>query len=698
MTTQPIISVVIPTRDRPELLCRCIDAVLDQATPASFEVIVVNDGGVAVTGRALHDERVRIVETGGRGPAAARNAGIAIARGDIMLFTDDDAIPQPGWIDAAHQAFVQHPHAVGIAGAVESPSVDPLYQRTVRTGDGFRNYLTCNIAYRTAHLAAVGRFDEGFPYPHAEDRDLGERMAARGPILFAPEMVVEHPPHPYTIRDGIRRGRLIESDWRLYLKHPALRPPRWSTRWGPVIRIARSWQRQFVLSKVWRSPRRAARFAALSTGQLAVALWSTMRHYPTELAPSIATDADRGARPFRIALIGGDPERGGGVGGCAWMVVEQLTRLGCEVDCYTVLDLTATTSGVETIPGVRVIGLDTGWRCDRWYSNTNITKVFTGLAARASGRQRLATLLLEQHRVQPYDVIYQFSTIEVFGLRRHLGRLPPLVMHPSTHMAGEQAEVRRERVLAVEVLRRVRTRRQRRDIQLASAVIGISRVFADHLVRDYALDERRMTVIPYPIGIPQRQDKLARGCHDPGMHGIVMISRVSVRKGIDVFIELSRRLGDLAGQTRLHLVGGDTLRSDYQPLLTGLDPSTATYHGQLGHHDVLALLAAADVLVQPATYEPFGLSVSEALACGTPVVATEQIGAAEGVAGECCIIVPAGDANAFEHAVRAMLDRMASPQEPEIRRLARAEAQRLFSPERVGTMILDVLRSTAGER
>jgi glycosyltransferase involved in cell wall biosynthesis len=429
----------------------------------------------------------------------------------------------------------------------------------------------------------------------------------------------------------------------------------------------------------------------------------------THAAPA-GTEAAGDERPLRIALIGGDPARGGGVAGCAWTVVEQLTRQGCELDSYTLLEPGATTSEAEAIPGVTVIGHDTGWRWDRWYSNTSITKVLTGLAARAIGRRRLAKLLVEQHRAQPYDVIYQFSTIEVFGLRRHLDQLPPLVMHPSTHMAGELAGFRRERALAarceprwrliaVEALLRVRARRQRPDIQLASAVIGISRVFADHLIRDYAVAERRVTVIPYPIDDlpPQAAPAVepVRHVDANDTHDIVMVSRVSVRKGIDVFVELSHRLADLAGKVRLHLVGGDTLWSDYRPLLTGLDPSTATYHGQLPHHDVLALLAGADMLIQPATYEPFGLSVGEALACGAAVVATDQIGAAEGVASECCTIVPAGDVDAFERAVRAMLTQMASPHGPEIRRLASAEAQRLFSPERVGAMILDVLRSAA---
>jgi hypothetical protein len=72
----------------------------------------------------------------------------------------------------------------------------------------------------------------------------------------------------------------------------------------------------------------------------------------------------------------------------------------------------------------------------------------SGFASRAWGRRRLASLLVQEHRLEPYDVIYQFSTIEVFGLRRHWSQLPPLVIHPETHIAGELRCIRRERHLA----------------------------------------------------------------------------------------------------------------------------------------------------------------------------------------------------------------------------------------------------------
>src|SRR5438045_2636963 len=101
------ISVVIPTYHRPDLLKRCLDAVLSQRIDAAaYEVMVVDDG---------HDDATQaLVQTmappdgmpglryirpaDGRGPAVARNAGWRAARGALIAFTDDDTVPDRDWL------------------------------------------------------------------------------------------------------------------------------------------------------------------------------------------------------------------------------------------------------------------------------------------------------------------------------------------------------------------------------------------------------------------------------------------------------------------------------------------------------------------------------------------------------------------------------------------------------------------------
>lgn len=701
------VSVVIPTKDRPALLRRCLRAVLDQESEVAFEVIVVNDAGCSVDCILDGDGRVSLVEGPGRGPAAARNAGIAGALGDVVLFTDDDAIPQPGWIQAAITSLAGTPAAVGVVGRVESPSFDPLYEHSVRNDGGVGNFLTCNAAYRRSALATLGGFDEDFPYPAAEDRDLGYRMQSLGEVLFEPQMVVIHPPRPTRLWDEILRGGFLQSEWLLHLKHPETRPPRWAARWGPFIRLVRHWQRLLTADRVvGGSVRRAVRFAAMAIGQLGTGLWVTLLdpHGQFGGAPgTVANDAPDGV--LRLAWIGPAPRPGGGAAGCAWLVVQGLANRGCEVDCFLTDDPDDLPPALFKFKGVRVVNVDTGWRYDRWYSRGPMTKVLTGFAARAWGRRRLGSLIIQQHGIRPYDVLYQFSTIELFGLRSRLSKLPPLVLHPSTHAAGELRGMRAERHLSarcepiwrrmiVEALLAFRTACQRRDIRLAAKVLAISRRFADHLIADYGVDPDCVSVVPNPIDLDALQavDRPSQERH------IAFISRMSVRKSVEVIIELSHRLADLEGGLVLDLAGAETLWSDYRPLLDDLHSGIARSHGYLHRPELMSLLAEADVLVQPASFEPFGLTVGEALACGVPVVASNEVGAAEDVSSECCILVPPGDAGALNNAIREMLDRLDGAEGPEVRRRARAEAERLFAPDHVAALALQALSAVAEGR
>jgi glycosyltransferase involved in cell wall biosynthesis len=274
----PEVSVVIPTRDRPNLLLRALGAVLEQDTKRSFEVIVVNDGHHSeLPSQVSEDARVLTVKGAGLGPAHARNLGIGMARAPIVLLTDDDALVDHNWLESAVRALESSPEAVGVEGRVESPQFDPLYEHSVRTDVG-GGYFTCNIAYRRDDLLALGGFDSSFPFPHCEDRDMGLRMMQRGPILFVPEMKVVHPPRPLRLRQAMRRGRFVESDWLLHKKHPETRPPRWSIRWGPTIRMARYWQRAAANDPtLLRDPRRLLRFVVLAGGQLLFAFGTTIR-------------------------------------------------------------------------------------------------------------------------------------------------------------------------------------------------------------------------------------------------------------------------------------------------------------------------------------------------------------------------------------------------------------------------------------
>jgi hypothetical protein len=115
----PLVSVILPTRDRAELLPRAVDSVLAQTHP-NWELLIVNDGSEddtgAVIGR-LTDPRIRSLRAHGAGVCAARNLGLRQASGALIAYLDDDNVMHPDWLKSVVWGFEQRPAADVLYGA-----------------------------------------------------------------------------------------------------------------------------------------------------------------------------------------------------------------------------------------------------------------------------------------------------------------------------------------------------------------------------------------------------------------------------------------------------------------------------------------------------------------------------------------------------------------------------------------------------
>jgi glycosyltransferase involved in cell wall biosynthesis len=197
-------SVVIPTRERPAALGRCLDALESQE--ADLDVIVVDDGSRdrAAVEDAIARSRLspRVIHTPGRGPAAARNLGARAAEREVVLFLDDDCEPAPDWARLLGEAVSE---STPIAAGRTVPPSDA--NAAVRASQAITNHLlldsrgsggslgfapTCNLACRREVITRLP-FDEGFPDAAGEDRDwwarvVEDRIAAR----YEPAALVVH--------------------------------------------------------------------------------------------------------------------------------------------------------------------------------------------------------------------------------------------------------------------------------------------------------------------------------------------------------------------------------------------------------------------------------------------------------------------------------------------------------------------------
>jgi GT2 family glycosyltransferase len=216
------LSVVIPTHRRPEPLARCLDALARQEYPRDlFEVLVVDNrnppGTVEPVVRAFeHRLAVRLVTEDTPGPAAARNAGARAAMAPVLAFTDDDCIPDPGWLRAIAEATDAHPDAL-IGGPALDEEPRGLWTAASRLVDDYfcaqqnadpaamRFFPSNNLAMAKAAFQAVGGFDTHFPRAAGEDRDFCARWRASGRhLVSAPAARVRHA-HPLSMRGFVRQ-------------------------------------------------------------------------------------------------------------------------------------------------------------------------------------------------------------------------------------------------------------------------------------------------------------------------------------------------------------------------------------------------------------------------------------------------------------------------------------------------------------
>jgi HAD superfamily hydrolase (TIGR01662 family) len=194
-------TVVVPTIGRPSLDA-LLDALAAGSGPRPAELVLVDD---RPAGAPLAPDRpglppVRVVRTGGGGPAVARNLGWRTARTGWIAFLDDDVVPDADWYERLAEDLAALPADVaGSQGRVRVPlpaDRRPTDWERGTAGLATSSWITADLAYRRAALAAVGGFDERFPRAFREDSDLALRVMDTGSGLTRGGRWTTHPVRP----------------------------------------------------------------------------------------------------------------------------------------------------------------------------------------------------------------------------------------------------------------------------------------------------------------------------------------------------------------------------------------------------------------------------------------------------------------------------------------------------------------------
>lgn len=206
------LSIIIATKDRAAYLDRALESFRKQIGAPDFEAVVVDNGSTDPTpeiverARAHQPYEVTYVYEERPNRAAARNRGIAVATGDVVVFCDDDVIAPPGFL-AAHERAHRRSGMV-----VSGPILNvPSYHERPKPALAHYSrafFCTCNVSVARSALEAVGGFDEQFHLYGWEDTDLGVRLRERGlRRVFAWDAYIWHikPPQDATIESDMRK-------------------------------------------------------------------------------------------------------------------------------------------------------------------------------------------------------------------------------------------------------------------------------------------------------------------------------------------------------------------------------------------------------------------------------------------------------------------------------------------------------------
>ena len=200
------VSVVIPVFNDCERLSGCLAALQDQSYPKDrYEVIVVDNGNnEGIEGIVELFSQVKLVCEAKPGSYAARNKGVALARGEVIAFTDADCVPSHDWIEKGGERLAHTSHCGLVGGKVERFFKIPgcpnpveyydsiTYLNQERAMREYHGVLTANAFTFKKVFERVGLFDER-SYS-GEDYSWAKRVFLSGfAQIYAPDVIVKHP-------------------------------------------------------------------------------------------------------------------------------------------------------------------------------------------------------------------------------------------------------------------------------------------------------------------------------------------------------------------------------------------------------------------------------------------------------------------------------------------------------------------------
>jgi glycogen synthase len=690
------VSFVINTYNRAESL-RVTLAALEQLDTPEFEVVVVNGPSSDHTAQVLAEYagRIKVGRCPRRNLSESRNIGVRLAAGEIVAFIDDDAYPDPAWLDRLVAAY-DDPEVVAAGGPTFNFTgfgLQAWYTFVDRFGNssfdlhpglasrGFASTpfseripynIGTNASFRREALIEAGGFDEHYFY-YLEESDLCCRLVARGLVVAQlDDAFVYHKFLPSWVRDSPDAVKdyyeVIKSKCYFALTHGAA-----SHSFHAVCRDidrfveARRVDVESALALGYLSGADAAKF------ELDVPAASTQALQAFVAGPQTRSREWFGSRPADFLAFGVRHPDGGRLTVC-YLSSEyppvRVNGIGRVVHSLAT-GMAAAGHVVHVITrgeGHPRVDLEDGV----WVHRMPVVEREPPSDPRVPKRlwEYSAVVAEELFRIderRPVDIVQSpnwdsegIAVILDGRCRVVVGLYTPLKtlarVDPGVSAALDGGDATLAAMVALE----------RFTYEHAAGLLACGPSVVDEIDAEYGLSLRAGHLGLVPHGLPDRA--ALAGAADPSTHDgitILFVGRLEARKGIDVLLECA---ADLLGRSRdvtLVIAGDDTLltpsgrtfRAEFEATAPPPLVARVQFVGPVDEAALSALYARCDVLVVPSRFESFGLMLLEAMMFAKPVVAAAVGGMAEIVLDEQTgLLVPPGDAGALGEALSRLIE------------------------------------------
>ncbi|WP_415820753.1 glycosyltransferase [Bordetella tumbae] len=697
----PSFTIVINTLNRGAVLQKTLESFQWLKYDGEFEVVVVNgpstDNSEEVIASWL--PRIRAGKCDVANLSVSRNVGICMARGDIIAFIDDDAVPEPEWLQQLAEAYRRDPQVGAVGGFVFNHTgyhfqykyglVDRFGnadltpsrahpQLSFPKSSSFPHLLGCNSSFLRSALLEIGGFDEEFEY-FLDETDVCLRIVDAGYLIGQlPNAFVHHKYAPSNIRGENKAVRyrypIIKNKIYFMLKH--------AREYYSLDRVMQE-QDSFLQSQRndvnWCHGERllsdedVKRFNVDMERAVEVGL---QRGFEGTLPDGLITPAKQQKYageflPFEpihnpnakcLVLVSKDfpPGHGGGIAVFSQNLAEALAQEGHIVHVIT---HSPDIDRVDLEHGVWVhrIVLKDRERTPEAVSRQVPQHIWNWSASALAEARRIA-----EHR--NIDVI-EAPIWDCEGIAFLLDGAWPLVTslhttlhfwiasHPEKSADSKWMESFGTPMLSLE-----------RELMLkADAVRANSKAIVEEIQKAYGFDfpVQSTRVVPHgmaDVAVSAVEDSDHRG----DAVNVLYVGRLEPRKGIDVLLEAIPVVMEACPSVRFTLVGDDTLPgpdgSTYKKAFLKRHSrqawlSSITFAGRLEQEALLQAYAQADVFVAPSRFESFGLVFLEAMRVGKPVIGCRAGGMPEVVEdGSNGLLAEPGDVQSLAQAIIKLVD------------------------------------------